>query len=690
MLAQHANDLILGKSASPHHSSPSDELTYQWHEFWGAGHGELGEPAVQAADGGLSSPSGVLGARRAVSRIDGRLALDDSAFEGAITAKGLRFHWRPEAIDHARRAFCDKSFHHHPDYQKAAHAVGQNRRPRRWKNRAFISWSKRCAKSCDALPQNASTREHARIQSLSQPLAVHAIGLKQAKVGGDLDLRESHGVWGVDLRDAKIEGSVKFSERSRGRGATGDATVRCDSRAHDLCGELNLRGARIDGDALLLFDPDRGPEIKADLAVIGGRLEIYPGRRSERGRAPSLKPKDIQGDQFAWYACPATHDEEAADRNGDCPNCAARLSPRPQVEAMQASWYIDLRNARATIFGHPPAAWPDPEALSLEGFRYERSATLGPLPPMTRGVGDPSRSYGSRRVLLGLMATFTVSVGALMAWGGAATLGRMSGSGLLGGVIFDPLISGLILAVPSAFAVVGLLSFGEAPVPPPMALEYLSRQRTEPNRFHLSWLGSRSGPLEPYAVAASALRETGRQLAAEEVERARLERSMQLLSFRHHPLFKIAMLAVSALTGFGFRLERLAVVIGALVICVAGGAYTAASYGYITHPPTEGAAQTYRGPCKPPSEAEFHSLKPPSFLYAIGLLTPGFELKGEERWEVAPCLDRDPWRPVYRAAPGVLRLIGALLFAVLGLAVAARIQTAFSGMRESEPARPSR
>jgi len=40
MLAQHANDLILGQSASPHHSSPSDELTYQWHDFWGAGHGQ--------------------------------------------------------------------------------------------------------------------------------------------------------------------------------------------------------------------------------------------------------------------------------------------------------------------------------------------------------------------------------------------------------------------------------------------------------------------------------------------------------------------------------------------------------------------------------------------------------------------------------------------------------------------------
>jgi hypothetical protein len=51
MLAQHANDLILGKSASPHHSPPSDELTYQWHDFWGAGHtfpealdDDLGDP----------------------------------------------------------------------------------------------------------------------------------------------------------------------------------------------------------------------------------------------------------------------------------------------------------------------------------------------------------------------------------------------------------------------------------------------------------------------------------------------------------------------------------------------------------------------------------------------------------------------------------------------------------------------
>jgi hypothetical protein len=38
VLTQHAYDLILGKTASPHRSSPSDELTYQWHDFRGARH----------------------------------------------------------------------------------------------------------------------------------------------------------------------------------------------------------------------------------------------------------------------------------------------------------------------------------------------------------------------------------------------------------------------------------------------------------------------------------------------------------------------------------------------------------------------------------------------------------------------------------------------------------------------------
>lgn len=32
MIAQHPNDLLF-KLASPHHSSPSDELNYQWHDF---------------------------------------------------------------------------------------------------------------------------------------------------------------------------------------------------------------------------------------------------------------------------------------------------------------------------------------------------------------------------------------------------------------------------------------------------------------------------------------------------------------------------------------------------------------------------------------------------------------------------------------------------------------------------------
>lgn len=36
MLPQHTDDLILDKSASPHRSSPTNELIYQWHNFCGA------------------------------------------------------------------------------------------------------------------------------------------------------------------------------------------------------------------------------------------------------------------------------------------------------------------------------------------------------------------------------------------------------------------------------------------------------------------------------------------------------------------------------------------------------------------------------------------------------------------------------------------------------------------------------
>ena len=50
MLAQHANDLILGKTASPHRSSPSDELTYQRHVFRVAAQRVDGRPGSSRID----------------------------------------------------------------------------------------------------------------------------------------------------------------------------------------------------------------------------------------------------------------------------------------------------------------------------------------------------------------------------------------------------------------------------------------------------------------------------------------------------------------------------------------------------------------------------------------------------------------------------------------------------------------
>ena len=50
-IAAISDQVVEVKSASPHHSSPSDELTYHWHEFWGAGHQPEKRPARFCARG---------------------------------------------------------------------------------------------------------------------------------------------------------------------------------------------------------------------------------------------------------------------------------------------------------------------------------------------------------------------------------------------------------------------------------------------------------------------------------------------------------------------------------------------------------------------------------------------------------------------------------------------------------------
>lgn len=86
MLAQHANDLILGKSASPHHSSPSDELTYQRYDFRGAGHWGA---VIMALNIGRMDHQGV-------EKVSGRASRDVAiaalgALAGIISARLARF-----------------------------------------------------------------------------------------------------------------------------------------------------------------------------------------------------------------------------------------------------------------------------------------------------------------------------------------------------------------------------------------------------------------------------------------------------------------------------------------------------------------------------------------------------------------------------------------------------------------------
>ncbi len=43
-----------------------------------------------------------------------------------------------------------------------------------------------------------------------------------------------------------------------------------------MSGTLDLSSSVINGDAFIVFDPDRGPNVKAEFAKFSGRLDIYP------------------------------------------------------------------------------------------------------------------------------------------------------------------------------------------------------------------------------------------------------------------------------------------------------------------------------------------------------------------------------------------------------------------------------
>jgi len=220
------------------------------------------------------------------------------------------------------------------------------------------------------------------------------ISMAQVAVGRDVDLRASRGVHGVDLENAEIGGDLRFADKSSGRIADHDNAagfIVCRNRARDLAGVVNLRAASIGGDAFLVFDARVGPTLKAGMMTVGGRLDIYPqedGRNyqltdtARPAKAPPLEEEGARPKPGFWLEfC----DHEARSEPGGSGRPPGRYCSRCNVMIEKVedhlAWFIDLRQARATVFAHPPAAWPDPGALSIDGFAYQQTSDLGPLAP---------------------------------------------------------------------------------------------------------------------------------------------------------------------------------------------------------------------------------------------------------------------------------------------------------------------
>ena len=554
----------------------------------------------------------------------------------------------------------------------------------------------------------------------------YALELRHANIGGNLDFRDTRHLRGTNLEDASIGGNLIFFDnpdveptprfgtwpkretltrlarntwrvarplvalvRALDRllpwtsqaGLAMDDNIKVDGRAWDLHGDLMLRGANIGGDAYLVFDPIGGPNIKAQLVKIGGRLDIYPaaqefGSNFFRLNFDQFELSNIQADQDRFRLM------ISAQR--DSPNTWRFLSRRAR--------YIDLQNASSVVFCHPPAAWPNQGGLSLAGFSYDRTADIGPLAPHPFSgeiTGGPhkfdlafyrefAKGFGTL-FLSAFLGCISITYAFIFLcrqhlWANTDSIEIFGWLRILGldGRIFEeflPAGPGNLFLFTLLLAIL-LLRRSLAQITPrlgqsvPMAVSYLMRQRPSRNRYRTP--GAIYWPLDPYIMASKALKEEGLNMSAHRVEVERLRQRTSMLSLRHHFLPKVFMRVVEWAASYGFNTTRTVSMLGALVILTAMLANIAATKGALAPHPKAGEAP-----------ATFVSL-----AYAADVVVPFLDLKETESWRPAvPAGARlPPW--VYYVWPKLLKVAGLLLTSIAAAAIATRAESVFARTEE--------
>lgn len=428
---------------------------------------------------------------------------------------------------------------------------------------------------------------------------LHAVRAQGITTGDDVSFLDSTGLIGADFRNATIGGNLSFFDELLPTDS--DAFLAVTHASGGLRGRISIEGARIAGDCKLIFDPKEGPTIDAEKATIQRSLQIAsPPVLIEASTALAKVEPSLAGQAVIPFSARDFIEATKISNDDweDARNEAARTPAEwKKYESRRRTLpKIDLGNARSTLIQHPFSAWPRAGRLQISGFRYERALAYGPLGPhpFSRQPLSEIRIRNRDLAITGFMffaAVCCLYAGMYYERFSHFYLGRT-----------EIMLMGILIA---SWTFVRFISWTRPNYDntKPMAIEYLKRQKIVKNayrtRLSLSRIfhyfimheilgqydvklrGHIYNSLEPYQIAANALREEGRWTSANIVEQTRQDERISHLSWRNNPFHKALFHAIGMINDFGFSISR-PIFIMLLTICLGSMlAYNANAYGAI-------------------------------------------------------------------------------------------------------------
>jgi hypothetical protein len=618
------------------------------------------------------------------TKVNGVLALDRARIDGDLVLNGVKFQWHCRMIK-ADRWKCENS-------TQSCEQDNPCNSPARC---ALVDYT---ARDCNRTARlNLEVRQGKRY-------AILATGLVTC---GDFSLLNSTELNGLNLSNAKIGGDFALFDKMQQLkvpARLADATVGAPTTNSDqhhpitalevkhtatgVVGRMELAGAQIAGDCKLLFStkPNTGPDIRAERIIVSGCLTIAPGVATSLTAEAQQQTFDMSPEAYDQLLI-AARKKRVALRAFAAEGLQGRTNAKVNF---QRAYRIDLGNAKATFFHHPPPAWPETGQLIITGFHYQRARDSGPLAPLPFQTGG--LKYHRHRLMWSL--TVTISVALLL---GATTLVALLYGGKIWIFDFGVIQTRLLVFF---FLIAFIYRFFARHTNPnrietrPMAIDWLNLQTVDKNAYRsnkkpFSKVGHTYHSLEAYSTASKALREAGRWISANLVEERRLIMRDEQLSWRGHFFQKFLYLMMNLVNNYGFNLSRPIFLLGLLVCSGALLAHHAGRVGAIE-------AKTYQVKVServvrpvqvdpvPPDSVCVTSLKPlprgfVPIIFAVDQVVPILGFSQATDWEVtkaAAPLCGAPWL-TFSILFSVIRMLGLGILGLFVLAFSTRIGLVF-------------